>query len=200
MKKKFIVALATSLVLSNVASVAFADTGSGSTNSEQSAKNDDNRKFAKLTDAQKLAFEAARDAYKDKHEAILDAFHTAMESAKNGFEKARELATTDEARKAAEVAFKLAVSTATQVKTDALKAVGESPARPTLTAEQIAAIAKYRQDLIAFGIARNAYQIKRDAIRETYRTAVNLARQAYQVARTTLGDSPEKPEKPDFGN
>ena len=105
MKKKFIVALATSLIIANAAPVAFADTGSNSNNSEKSATNDDNRKFNKLTDAQKLAFEAARDAWKDKYEVIREAFKTAKENAKEAFETARELATTDEARKAAAVAF-----------------------------------------------------------------------------------------------
>ena len=231
MKKKFIVALAASLILANGASVAFADSGSNSNNSEKSTKNDDNRKFVKLTDAQKLAFEAARDAYKDKREAILDAFHTAMKNAKNAFEKARELATTDDARKAAAAAHQVAVSTATQIKTDALKALGPKPEKPALTAEQIAIIAKYRLDMIAFEAARTAYKDKREVIRETYKTAkenakkafktarelattdvarkaaevtyktaVSVARQAYEVARTALGDSPEKPEKPDFGN
>ena len=200
MKKKFIVALATSLLLASVAPVALADNGSGSSNSEKSAKNDDDRKFVKMTDAQKLAFEAARNAYNDKREAILDAFHTAMKNAKNAFEKARELATTDEARKAAAVAHKVAVSTATQVKTDALKALGPKPEKPGLTAEQIAIMAKHHLDMIAFEAARDAYQIKREAIRETYKTAVNLARQAFETANTALGESPERPEKPEFGN
>ena len=231
MKKKFIVALAASLILANGASVAFADTGSNSNSSEKSATNDDNRKFGKLTDAQKLAFEAARDAYKDKHEAIREAFKTAKENAKEAFETARELATTDEARKAAAVAFSTATSTATKIQSDALKALGPKPEKPELTAEQIAIIAKYRLEMIAFEAARTAYKDEREVIRETYKTAkenakkafktarevattdvarkaaevayktaVSVARQAYEVARTALGDSLEKPEKPDFGS
>lgn len=231
MKKKIIVALATTLILANAAPVAFADSGYGSSNSEKSAKNDGNREFLKMTDAQKLAFEAARDVYKDKREAILDAFHTTMENAENAFDKARELATTDEARKAAAAAHQVAVSTATQIKTDALKALGPKPVKPVLTAEQIAVIAKYRLDMIAFEVARSAYKDKREVIREAFKTAkenakdafktarklattdearkaaevafktaVSVALQAYEVARTALGDSPEKPEKPNFGN
>jgi len=231
MKKKFIVALATSLILASVAPVAFADSGSNSDNSASSATKEHGRDHFKLTDAQKLAFEAARDAWKDKREAILDAFHTAMKNAKNAFEKARELATTDDARKAAAVAHQVAVSTATQIKTDALKALGPKPEKPALTAEQIAIIAKHRLDMIAFEAARDAWKDNREVIRDTYKTAkenakkafktarelattnearkaaevayktaVSVARQAYEVARTALGDSPEKPEKPDFGN
>ncbi|TRZ74647.1 MAG: hypothetical protein D4R95_00500 [Actinobacteria bacterium] len=231
MKKKFIVAVATTLILANGAPVAFADNGSGSSNSEQSTKSDDNREFPKMTDAQKLAFEAARDAYKDKREVILDAFHTSMENAKNAAEKARELATTDEAKKAAAAALQVAVNTATQVKTDALKALGQKPEKPVLTAEQIAVITKYRSDMTAFAAARSAYKDKREVIREafktakenakdaykearklattdearkaawvTFKTAISDAIQTFEVARTALGESPEKPEKPDFGS
>lgn len=239
MKKKFIVAVAASMVLANGATVAFADRGSDSDKSERSITSEHSREHGrehgrkhfnfKMTDAQKAAFEAARSAFKDKHEAIMATFHTAMENAKDAFETARELATTDEARKAAEAAHKAAVITATQIKTEALKALGPKPEKPALTAEQIAAIAKYRQDLITFEVARAAYKDKREIIRETYKTAkenakeafktarelattdeardaakaafktaVDVARQAYEVARIALGESPEKPEKPDF--
>lgn len=231
MKKKFIVALATSLLLASVAPVALADKGSGSDNSASSVSKDDGRFHARLTDAQKIAFEAARDAYNDRREAILDAFHTSMKNANKAFENARKLATTDDARRAAAADHQVAVNSATQIKTDALKALGPKPEKPALTAEQIAIIAKYRLDMIAFEAARTAYNDKREVIRETYKTAkenakkafktarelattnvarkaaevayktaVSVARQAYEVARTALGDSPEKPEKPDFGN
>ncbi len=218
MKKKFIVALATSLLVANAAPVAFA--------AEVSNTND-----TTTTTTVPAAGTEARDAYKGKREAILDAFRTAMESAKNAFEKARELATTDEARNAAVVARQVAVSTATQVKIDALKALGPKPEKLGLTTEQIAIIAKYRLDMTAFEAARSAYRDKREVIRDAFKTAkenakdafktarelattnearkaaavafkaaVNVARQAHEVALTALGDSPEKPAKPNFGN
>ena len=183
MKKKIIVILATTLILANAAPVAFADDGSGSSNSEQSKKSDDNRESLKMTDAQKLAFEAARNAYKEKREESLDAFHTSMENAKNAFEKAREVATTDEAKKAAAAALQVAVSTATQIKTDALKDLGPKPEKPVLTAEQTAIIAKFRADMIAFDAARSAYRAKLEVIREAFKTAKENAKGAFKTAR-----------------
>lgn len=77
-------------------------------------------------DAMKDAKKAEKAAFKVKRVAIMAAFHVAMESARDTFKAAKELATTDDAKKAAESAFKIAVSTATQIKTDALKALKPS--------------------------------------------------------------------------
>jgi len=124
MKKKLIVAVATVLVLANGASVAFADTGSRSGSTTTSATVARGSEKTKLTDAQKAAYKAEKAAYKVKRVAILETFRAAMESARDTFKSAKESATTDEAKKAAKSAFKTAVSKATQIKSDALKALG----------------------------------------------------------------------------
>jgi hypothetical protein len=179
MKKKFIVALATTLVLANGASAAFADngSGSGSDNSTNSVSNEDGRNSA---------FKAERDAYKAAREAIITTFRAAIESARDTYKTARESATTDEARTAAKEAFKTAVDTATQVKTDALKAL-TPPVKPTLTAEQLAAIEKYRQDMITFKADLAIFKGKVEAVRAAYKEALKA-----------LGEGPVRPEAPDF--
>ena len=70
---------------------------------------------------------AEKEAFKVKRVAILETFRNAVEGARDTFKAAKESATTDDAKKAAESAFKTAVSTATQIKTDALKALGFKP-------------------------------------------------------------------------
>ncbi len=125
MKKKLIVAIATVLVLANGASIAFADTGSGSTNIPTAITGGSGN--TKLTDAQKAAYKAAKAAFKVNRVAILETFRAAMKSARDTFKSAKESATTDEAKKTAESAFKTAVSNATQIKSDALKALGFKP-------------------------------------------------------------------------
>lgn len=187
MKKKFIVALATSLILANGASTAFADNGSGSDSdkSTHSVSNDDSRDNFRMTDAQKDAFKAQRAAYKTEREVIMATFHTAMENARDTFKAAREAATTDEARTAAREAFKTAVRTATQVKTDALKALGAKPEKPALTPEQTAAIERFRQAMITYKADLAIFKEKVEAIRK-----------AYQEALKALGEPPVKPEEP----
>ncbi|MEK7410517.1 MAG: hypothetical protein AAB327_03900 [Actinomycetota bacterium] len=230
MKNKFIVALAATLILANGATAAFADNGSDSDKSANSISHEDGRKFFNLTDAQKAAYKAELDANKAARKVIMATFHASMEKARDAFETAKESATTDEARKAAEVAFKTAVTTATEIKTAALKAL-TPPVKPTLTAEQIAAIEKYRQDMITYKAALTVYRDQREVIRETfktaretareafktaresattddarqvardaYKTAINVARQAYEAARTALGDAPVKPVRPGFNS
>ncbi|MHB1090510.1 MAG: Spy/CpxP family protein refolding chaperone [Ilumatobacteraceae bacterium] len=189
MNKKIIVALATSLLLTNGAAAAFADNGSDSDKSTTSVSFEGKWDDFKLTAAQKAEFKADRDAYKAKRKAIMAAFHTAMENAREQFKAAKEAATTDEARKAAEVAFKAEVSIAVQVKTDALKALGSKPDKPALTAEQLAAIEKYRQDVLAFKAEFKIYLEKREAIRLAYKEALKA-----------LGEGPVRPEAPDFSN
>ena len=196
MKKKFIVALATSLVLANGASVALADHESGhvtATTSTTSTTVVGESDGAKSNDAKKSAFKAERDAYKAKREAIMETFRTSMEKARDAFKTAKEAATTDEARKAAEEAFKTAVSSATQVKTDALKALGAKPekseSRSPLTPEQIAAIAKYREDMITFR-----------ANLATFRSKIEALRAAFLEAVKALGPPPVKPEEPKFNS
>lgn len=189
MRKKIIVALATSLLLTNGAAAAFADNGSDSDKSTTSVSIEGKRDNFKLTAEQKTEFNAERDAYKAKRKAIMAAFHTAMENAREKFKAAKEAATTDEARMAAEVTFKAEVSIAVQVKTDALKALGSKPDKPALTAEQLAAIEKYRQDIIAFKAEFKIYLEKREAIRLAYKEALKA-----------LGEGPVRPEAPDFSN
>lgn len=194
MRKKFIVALATSLALVNGASVAFADHESGhvtattsTTSTTVVGESDD----TKSTDAKKDALKAERDAYKAKRDAIMETFRISMENARDAFKTAKEAATTDEARKAAEAAYKVAVSNATQIKTDALKALGAKPekfeSRSPLTPEQIAALAKYRQDMITFR-----------AELATFRSKIEALRAAFLEAVKALGPPPVKPEEPNF--
>ena len=152
MKKQFVVALATSLVLSNVASVAFADTISDSRNSEKSAENDDDRDESKLTGDQRAAqkeleraaknagiaahnqdvisFKAKLRAYLVKRAEINRAFKTAITDAGKTFNTALKSATSNPARKVARDAFLSAGKIARQNYQDALKALGAPPAKP----------------------------------------------------------------------
>ncbi len=187
MKKKLIVALATTLILANGATAALADSGSDSGKSDKSSSEESNRENFGLTDAQKAAFKAEREAYKSQREAIREAFKASMENARETFKTAREAATTDEARKAAEVAYKDEVAIAVQVKTDALKALGSKPEKPALTAEQLAAIEKYRQAMITFRAEAVAFRGKIEALRAAYKEALKA-----------LGEGPVRPEAPEF--
>ena len=186
MKTKLSVALATTLILASGATAAFADSGSNSDNSTNSVSVEGQHQGFRLTDAQKAEYKALRDAYKVQREAIMTTFHTAIENARDTFKTAREAATTDEARKAAEVAYKAEVTIAVQVKTDALKAL-TPPEKPTLTAEQLAAIEKYRQDMITFKADLAAFKVKVEAVRAAYKEALKA-----------LGEGPVRPEAPDF--
>ena len=230
MKKKLSVALATTLILASGATAAFADSGSNSDHSTNSVSVEGQHVDFKLTDAQKAEFKAALEANKAAREVIMATFHASMEKARDAFKTAKEAATTDEARKAAEVAFKTAVTTATEVKNAALKAL-TPPVKPTLTAAQLAIIAQYRLDITAYQAALVVYRDQRVAIRDTfktaretardafktaresattddarkvareaYKTAIDAARLAYETARNALGDAPVKPEKPDFNS
>lgn len=183
MKKKLIVAVATSLILTSGASAAFADDGSDSGKSESSTSAEFGHGRFKLTAEQKAAFKADLDAFSAARKVIMTTFHTAMETAHDAYETAREAATTDEARSAARVSFKAAVTVAVQVKTDALKALGPKPEKPALTAEQIAAIEAYRQAVIAYKAAVEVYKDQRELIRDTFKTARENARDAFKTAR-----------------
>lgn len=191
MKKTFIVALATSLVLAGGVSTAFADNGSESDSdkSSHSVSHDDGRHHFRLTEAQKISFKAELDGYKAAREAIMKTFHVAMENARDTFKTAREAATTDEARKAAGVTFKAEVSIAVQVKTDALKALGSKPDKPALTAEQTLAIEQYHQAMITYKADLAIYKEKVESIRK-----------AFQASLKALGESPVKPEEPKFNS
>jgi len=192
MKKTFIVALATSLLLANGATAAFADSDSNSEKSTTSTSVEGNRENSRFTAEQKAAFKAEREAFKSQREAIMDTFHASMEKARDTFKAARNAATTDEARKAAEVAYKAEVTIAVQVKTDALKALGPKPEKPEkreLTAEQLAAIAKFRQDMITFKADLAAFKVKVEAIRAAYKEALKA-----------LGEGPVRPEAPEFND
>ncbi len=180
MKKKLIVAVATVLVLANGASVAFADTGSGSTNIPTTIA--DGSEKTKLADAQKAAYKAEKAAYKVKRVAILETFHAAMESAKDTFKSAKESATTDEAKKAAESAFKTAVSKATQIKSGALKALGLKPVKPELNDEEKA----------AYKAEKAAFKAKRVAILETFRAAKESAKDTFKTAKESAATDEAK--------
>ena len=200
MSRKFIFAFATSLiVLANGTSVAFADTGFDDTTT---------------TSTTVAATHVERTSYFARREAIRATFQSAMTSAREDFMAARQSATTDEARKSAEVAFRIAISTATKIQTEALKVLGVESITSTETDAQKAA---FRAALTKFLEARktiratfhiavaNAQRVfktaresaitdaGRQAAREAFLSAGRVARRTYQNALKALGDPPVKP-------
>lgn len=138
MNKKFPVALAASLILANGASVALATKVSDSDTTTTPTTVPVTRGKSKPTDPQKDARKAAQDdviakyraelaKYLEMKKAIITTFQTAMVDAKQAFNAAIKSATTADARKAAQAAFKNAVRTATETKNAALKALGAPP-------------------------------------------------------------------------
>lgn len=210
MRKKFIVALAASLVLANGVTAAFADDGSDHATTTTSTTVTPTTSTT-VVDGDK----SDRSALREQREAIMAAFRASMESAREAFTTARKSATTKDSRKAAEVAFTSAVKTATQVKTDALKALDGLTAKPKVTEDQKAT---FKADLTkflearktirtnfntaitnaqkAFKTAREAATTNADrkAAREAFLTAGKVARQTYQNALKALGAPPVKPK------
>ena len=173
MKKKLIVAVTTVLVLVNGASAAFASSDSGSGSTTTSTTIADGSGNTQLTDAQKAAHKAAIAAYKVQRVAIMETFRVAVKSAKDTYKSAKELATTEVAKKAAKLVYKTAVRNATQIKTDALKALGLPPVKPELSQAQ--------KDAKKAEIA--ASKAERVAILTTFRAAMKSARDAYKSAK-----------------
>ncbi|MHB1090511.1 MAG: hypothetical protein ACYC06_11260 [Ilumatobacteraceae bacterium] len=225
MKKKFIVALATSLVLANGASVAFADHESGHETATTSTTvvgttSTTVAGTTSTTVAGTTSTTVAGSTSQEKRVVIMATFRASMKDARVAFETARKIATTKDARKAAEVAFKTAVSTATQVKTDALKALGAPSVEPKVTDDQKVA---FKAELTKFLEARKAIRTTfhtavanakeafktaresattdeaRKAARETFLAAGKTARQAFQDALRALGASPAKPVRSGSG-
>lgn len=153
MKKKLVVAVATSLIIANGSSVAMAtggsDDNSTSTTSTTVARTQNNRN---LTAAQRAAQQAAQRAkqtaqraqrdtganyrlelakYLQTRRAIHAAFATAIVDANGEFKVARESATDRRSINIAARARREAVQTATQTKNAALRALGAPPVKPS---------------------------------------------------------------------
>ena len=152
MRKKFVVALATSLVLANGTSTAFAANVSNSDNSGSATTVPAPRDKSKLTDDQRAAqkaleraakdadiaarhqdlisFKAELSAYLLKRAEINKVYKTALVNAGKTFNTALKSATSNPARKVARDAFLSAGKIARQNFQDALKALGAPPAKP----------------------------------------------------------------------
>ena len=152
MKKQFVVALATSLVLANGSSTAFAENVSNSDNSGSSTTIPVTRDKNKLTGDQRAAqkeleraaknadiaahnqdvisFKAELRAYLVKRAEIDKAFKTAKANAGKTFNTALKSANTNLARKVARDAFLTAGKIARQNYQNAIKALGAPPAKP----------------------------------------------------------------------
>lgn len=153
MKKKLVVAVATSLIIANGSSVAMATSGSdGSSTTSTTATTVPRPQFnPNLTPAQRAAQQAAQRAqqaaqqaqreaearyrlelarYLQTRQAINTAFMTAMVNAQREFKVARESATDQRSINLATRARLEAVQTATQAKNAALRALGAPPVKP----------------------------------------------------------------------
>lgn len=152
MNKKIVVALATSLVLANVTSTAFAANVSNSDNSGSSTTIPATRDKSKLTEDQRaaqkaleqaaknaiiaahsqelIAFKAELRAYLLKRAEINKALKAAIADAGRNFNQVLKSATSNSARKVARDAFLSAGKIARQNFKDALRALGAPPAKP----------------------------------------------------------------------
>lgn len=153
MKKRLVVAVATSLIIANGSSVAMASGGSGdssttSTPSTTGARTPSNRSLnAAQRAAQQAAQRAQQAAQKAKREAeakyrlelaqflqtrraINTAFSTAMVNAQREFKAARESATDRRSINIATRARLQAVQAATRTKNAALRELGAPPVKP----------------------------------------------------------------------
>lgn len=177
MKKRLIVAVATSLVLANGASVAFADTGSQSGSKNKDFTIAGGWEYNKLTDAQKDAYKSEREAYIAKLEVIHATFRTAMSNAEKAFRTALESATTDEARASAQVAFRAAGAVALTNYQNSLVTLGLPPVKPELSDEQKDAKKDAKKAEIA------AFKAKRVVIMAAFHTAMESARDTFKTAK-----------------
>ena len=152
MNKKIVAALATSLVLANVTSTAFAANVSNSDNGGSSTTIPATRDKSKLTGDQRTAkraleqadkkaiiaahnqdlieFKAELRAYLLKRTEINKTFKAAIADAGRNFNLVLKSATSNLARKVARDAFLSAGKIARQNYKDALRALGAPPAKP----------------------------------------------------------------------
>ena len=126
---KFPIALATSLLLANGASTAFAATSSGESTTTSSTVPVTSGK-TKPTSAQRDARKVALTKYLETKKAIITAFQNAKVDALKAFKVAFEAATSPEARKAAIRVRTEAFKRATETKNAAFAALGAPPANP----------------------------------------------------------------------
>lgn len=140
MSKKFFVALATSLVLANGTSTAFASSGSNSDNSGSSTTLPAARNNKKLTGEQNAAqkkleqdvilFKAELRTYLVKRAEIEKTFKNDKANAGKSFNIALKSANTYAARKVARDTFLTASKIALQTYQNALRDLGAQPAKP----------------------------------------------------------------------
>jgi len=136
MKKKLVVAVATTLILASGSSIASASAGSGDSSSTSTTA----PAGLRSTDAQRAAQRAQNDArnkylielakYLESRRAIDTTFKTAMVEAQRTFKIARQSARTPLAMRSATQVFTSAVRTAAANKNAALQELGAPPVKP----------------------------------------------------------------------
>ena len=127
LSKKLVVATAAVLVLSNGASVAFADDAASPTTTVPKAAKSKNTEYS----AALANYRAEVKEYNEAKKAIFKTFQDATKAANATRKSAREAATTDQAKKDAMTAFQSAMSAATSARVAALAALGNPPNKPT---------------------------------------------------------------------
>ena len=171
MNKKFIVAVATSLILANGSTVVFADKGSDDDDKKTSptvvVKPDD----SKWNKDEKVTHDVERSDYLAKKEEIRITFKNALADAKQVFKTARRSLKTDDARQAAGLALRIAVSTATKIHNDSLKDLGELPIESKITDDH----------KIALKASLTSFLTKRAAIERAFNIAVVSARKTFII-------------------
>lgn len=152
MKKKFPIALATSLLLANGASVAMAakvsedgtttsttvpvtrgkskSTGTQNQRPTQGSTQNDAREAAAKYRQEQVAFRAELTKYLTAKKAILVTFRSAMADANKAFKDASKSATNQEDRKAAIKTRNDAFKAAVEAKNADLMALGDPPEKP----------------------------------------------------------------------
>ena len=140
MSKKFLVVLATTFVLANGTSTAFATSGSNSDNSGSSTTLPAARNNNKLTGDQRAAqkkfeqdvilFKAQLQTYLMKRAEIEKTFRNDMANAGKSFNVALKSANTFAARKIARDTYLTAGTIARQTYQNALNDLGAQPAKP----------------------------------------------------------------------
>jgi uncharacterized membrane protein len=127
--KKSLVVTTIALVMSSGATTAFAEDASSPSTTVPKASS------PKTESAQRAAFRTALQAYNKAKIEINKNFVAALKEANTARRTARESATTNEAKKAAQTAFSAAVTAAQDVRTAALASLGNPPVKPVQAGE-----------------------------------------------------------------
>jgi ABC-type multidrug transport system fused ATPase/permease subunit len=125
--KKTLVVTTIALVMSSGATAALAEDASSPSTTVPTAST------PKTISAERSAYRTALQAYNKAKIEINKNFATAMKEANTARRTARESATTKEAKKAAQIAFSAAITTAQNARTAALTALGDPPVKPVKT-------------------------------------------------------------------